>query len=111
MARMVFLLSLIGIPFAALPRVNSPQCALEVLCHTFKRQIERCPSTDKHIIMPRVHLDCGGEPHNFTQTAADPVAHDSIPDSFRYREAEPSRPVVATIARLQHECRRRRLDP
>ena len=33
MARMVFLLSVIEIPFAAMPRVNSLQCAFEVLCH------------------------------------------------------------------------------
>src|SRR5262245_57194194 len=110
MARMVFLLSFIGIPFAALP-VNSPQCAFEVLCHTVKRQIERRTSPDQHVIMSCAHLGCGRETHNFAKTAADPVTFDSIPDSFRYREAEPSRPVVATIARLQHECHGRRLGP
>jgi hypothetical protein len=60
--------------------------------------------------MSCAHLSCGPEPYDFTEAAADPVALDSIPDSFRYREAEPRRPVVAAIARLQHKCRRRRLD-
>jgi hypothetical protein len=97
---MVFLLSVIEIPFAAVPRVNSSQCAFEVPCHTVERQIKRRPSADQHIIMPSAHLGCGREPHNFTEAAADPVALDSIPDPFRHRKAEPSRPVVATIARL-----------
>jgi hypothetical protein len=108
---MVFLLSVIEIPFAAMLRVNSPQCAFEVLCHALERQIERRPAANKHIIMSRARPGCGPEPNNFTEAAADSVALDSIPDSFRYREAETSRPLVAAIARLQHECCRRRLDP
>ena len=75
-----------------MPRVNSLQCAFEVLCHALERQVERRPSSDKHIIMSCAHPCCGSEPHNFTEAAADPVALDSIPDSFRYREAEPCRP-------------------
>jgi hypothetical protein len=102
---MVFLLSVIEIPFAAMLRVNSPQCAFEVLCHAFERQIESRPAPHKHIIMSCARPGGGPEPHNFTKAAADPVALDSIPDSFRYREAEPCRPLVAAIARLQHECR------
>ena len=85
-------------------RVNSPQRAFEVLCHAFERQIESRPAPNKHIIMSCARPGCGPEPHNFTKAAADPVALDSIPDSFRYREAKPCRPLVAAIARLQHEC-------
>ena len=93
-----------------MPRVNSPQCAFEVLCHALERQIERRPAADKHIIMSRAHPGYGPEPHNFTEAAPDPVALDCIPDSFRYREADPCRPLVAAIARLQHESCRRCLD-
>jgi hypothetical protein len=97
---MVFLLSVIEIPFAAMPLVNSPQCAFEVLCHAFERQIERRPAADKHIIMSCAHPGCGPEPHNFPEAAADPVALDSIPDSFRHCEAEPRRPAVTAIVCL-----------
>ena len=65
-----------------MPRVNSPQCAFEILCHALERQIERRPASDKHIIMSCAHPGCGPEPHNFTEAAADPVALDSIPDFF-----------------------------
>jgi len=82
----------------------------EFLCHSLERQIERRPAADKHIVMSCAHPRCGPEPHNFTEAAADPVALDSIPDSFDTVKPNRAGPGPA-IARLQHECCRRRLIP
>ena len=65
-----------------MPRVNSPQCAFEVLCHALERQIERRAPSDKHIIMSCAHPGCGPEPHNFTEAAADPLRSTAFPTFF-----------------------------
>ncbi len=67
--------------------MGTPQCPLEIVAHSLKGQLERCPAANEHVIMSGkctwiVSPVLVREPHDFLQSAADPVAFDGITDLF-----------------------------
>ena len=65
--------------------MGTPQCPRKIVRHTAKGQLERCPPANKHIIMSGkitwvLYRLEAGKPHDFFQSAADPVALDGIAD-------------------------------
>ena len=61
--------------------------------------------------MSAVHSDWVRKPHDFFQSAADPVALDGITDLFGHGKAEADGPVIGPFTRLQHKTGGRYLGP
>src|ERR1700690_3184487 len=88
--------------------MNSTERRIEFLFHRAKRQRQRRPPSDQHIIVAVAHFTAGREPDNFPQPAPHPVALDGIADLARYRETDADAGFVAAPTRLQRECAGRR---
>jgi hypothetical protein len=59
--------------------------------------------------MSALHPIGPGEPHDFPQPAADPVAFDGVADFLRNGKAKAHRSVIGPLALLQHESSGRHL--
>jgi hypothetical protein len=84
------------------PAIELAQRAFEIGEQFRKRQGEGGAPADQDVIMPALRRNSRC-PNHFSQTSPHPIALDRRPNFPGNREAEASRPLIPTIARLKQK--------